>query len=163
MTAEAQAAGPVYAGFWKRVLAALVDGILVNIPIAAVTWVVAPETFHTAEGEPATSGATVAMQIVSILIWMAYKGYMEGGASGATVGKRLLSIKVVRESGGALGLPTAVYRAWPYWVPAAATLLGPQLGVIGLVGVISCIVVAFTAKKQGLHDIMAKCVVVRAV
>lgn len=163
MTTEAQAAGPVYAGFWKRALAALVDFVLINIPIGAVTWVVAPETFHSAEGETAASGATIAMQIASILIWMAYKGIMEGGASGATIGKRLLSIKVVRESGGALDLPTAVYRAWPYWVPAAATLLGPQLGIIGLVGLISCIVVAFTAKKQGLHDIMAKCLVVRAV
>jgi hypothetical protein len=51
MISEAQAAGPAYADFWKRVLAAIVDGILVNIPIAAVTWVVAPETFHTAEVE----------------------------------------------------------------------------------------------------------------
>jgi uncharacterized RDD family membrane protein YckC len=69
---------------------------------------------------------------------------------------------VVRESGRALGVPTAIYRAWPCWVPEAATLLGPQFGIIGLVGVIPCIVVAFTAKKQGLHDMMAKCLVVRA-
>ncbi|MDA0701648.1 MAG: RDD family protein [Proteobacteria bacterium] len=160
---ETQAAGPVYAGFWKRVLAAIVDGILINIPIAVVTYLVAPEAFGATEGEPATGGGLLVMQAVSILVWMAYKGFMEGGASGATIGKRLLSIKVTRVSGGALGVPTAIYRAWPYWVPAAATLLGPQLGIIGLVGVISCIVVAFTAKKQGLHDMMAKCLVVRAV
>ncbi len=163
MTTEAQAAGPVYAGFWKRVLAALVDLVLINVPIVAITYFVAPETLDVSESEMTASGATLAMQAISILIWMAYKGFMEGGASGATIGKRLLSIKVVRESGGTLGVPTAVYRAWPYWVPAAATLLGPQLSVIGVVGLISCIVVAFTAKKQGLHDIMAKCLVVRAV
>jgi hypothetical protein len=38
-------------------------------------------------------------------------------------------------------------------------------GFFGLVGVIavnvSCITVAFTARKQGWHDMMAKCLVVR--
>ncbi|MBT5415884.1 MAG: RDD family protein [Rhodospirillaceae bacterium] len=162
MTAtETHATGPAYAGFWKRVLAAIVDGILINIPIAVITYLVAPEAFQATEGEPSMGSGVLVMQAASILIWMAYKGFMEGGPSGATVGKRLLSIKVTRASGDALGTPTAIYRAWPYWVPAAATLLGPQLGIIGLVGLISCIVVAFTPKKQGLHDMMAKCLVVR--
>lgn len=160
---ETQSAGPAYAGFWKRVLAAIVDGILINVPLIALTYAVAPETFQVGSDAPQTAsgGGAFAMSIVSILVWMAYKGLMEGGASGATIGKRVLSIKVTRVSGDAAGVPTAIYRAWPYWFPAAATLLGPQLGVVGLVGLISCIIVAFTAKKQGLHDMMAKCLVVR--
>jgi hypothetical protein len=90
MTAEAQAEGPAYAGFWRRTGAWLADQVAINGPLIAINYAVAPKAFHMRPDiSPIMTPETWAMQIVWILVWIAYKGVLEGGPAGATLGKRL--------------------------------------------------------------------------
>ena len=58
-------------------------------------------------------------------------------------------------------LPRASYRAWPIWLPVLLGIV-ETLGLLaGLIALIAFIAVAFTRYKQGLHDMMAKCLVVK--
>jgi uncharacterized RDD family membrane protein YckC len=166
MTAEAQAEGPAYAGFWRRTGAWLADQVAINGPLIAINYAVAPKAFHMRPDiSPIMTPETWAMQIVWILVWIAYKGVLEGGPAGATLGKRLLAIRVTTLSGTPPGFAAAVYRAWPYWVPGLVVMLAPTSNAlflaIMLVVLVTFVLVAFTPRKQGLHDMMAKCLVVR--
>ncbi|MCA1682402.1 MAG: RDD family protein [Actinobacteria bacterium] len=96
------ASAPVYAsgpsgpraGFWPRFGAVLLDGILLSviqfILVAALT----------------TTG-----RILSLIVGIAYFVYFEGGATGQTLGKRALGIRVVdANTGGPIGYPRAFVR-----------------------------------------------------
>ncbi|MDA0701649.1 MAG: RDD family protein [Proteobacteria bacterium] len=159
---------PAYAGFWRRVLAYLVDMALIGIPWTAITWFVAPEAFRPGpDGEPVTmTMIAVVVQVAGVVVWILYKGLLEGGGSGATVGKRIVGLRVRTATGEVLGFWCAIYRAWPYWMPSlvmlASAYRGPIFLAVCVVVLISYLFVAFTPRKQGLHDMMAKCLVVRA-
>lgn len=77
----------------------------------------------------------------------AYYSLFESSASQATVGKMALGIKVTDEHGSRLSLPHALGR----WFAAALSYLTLYIGFL---------VAAFTARKQALHDLVAKTLVV---
>jgi uncharacterized RDD family membrane protein YckC len=97
------------AGFFVRLGAALVDGILLGILGFVIDLIVG----QTAGG------------LVGLLIGIAYFGYLEGSASGQTVGKRALGIRVIDfNTGGPIGFGRAVIRYFGRIVSAIACLLG---------------------------------------
>ena len=90
------------AGFGKRLLAALLDGVLLFV-VGAVIGLV----FGLVFGE---SGAALA-QIVGLLVGIAYFGILEGGPRGQTLGKRALGIRVIDfNAGGPIGFGRALIR-----------------------------------------------------
>jgi uncharacterized RDD family membrane protein YckC len=97
------------ASFFRRLGAALIDGILLAIPTGIV---------QAAIGRGAGSGVTIALGV-------AYFGYLEGSASGQTIGKRALGIRVIDfGSGGPIGFGRAVIRYFGRIVSTVACLLG---------------------------------------
>ena len=97
------------AGFGQRLGAALVDGIL----LAVIGFVI-----QLALG---SSGGSA----IGIALGVAYFGYFEGSASGQTVGKRMIGIRVIDfGGGGSIGHGRAVIRYFGRWVSAVACLLG---------------------------------------
>ena len=80
-----------------------------------------------------------------ILNWI-YYAVMESSAIQATLGKMALGIKVVDLEGNRISFAKATGR---YFGKAISFLIL----------FIGFIMVAFTKKKQGLHDIMASCLV----
>src|SRR3954447_2669385 len=102
------ASGP-RAGFWRRFGALLIDGILIGI-VGGV--------FQLILGRAGGSA-------IGIVIGVAYFGYLEGSASGQTIGKRALGIRVIDfNTGGPIGFGRAVIRYFGRWVSAIACLLG---------------------------------------
>jgi uncharacterized RDD family membrane protein YckC len=96
-----------------------------------------------------------------VLIW-AYFVLQETSSAQATVGKRLLGIRVSTEDGGRLSLVSATIRAWPMYLPTVAMLAGGVISsLVGLLGFIACVAVAFSSRKQGLHDKMAGALLTR--
>jgi len=78
--------------------------------------------------------------------WL-YFAMMESSSTQGTLGKMALGIKVTDLNGGQIGFGKATGRYFGKIISALILLIG-------------YIMVAFTEKKQGLHDMMAGCLVV---
>jgi uncharacterized RDD family membrane protein YckC len=163
-----------YAGFWLRVAAALIDGIALLIVWKIVSLLLpAPAALPALppDDDPAaqiaylqavmeTVAAPMALVAYSLLCW-AYFVFQETSQAQATIGKRLLGIRVSTEAGGRLGLGAATIRAWPMYLHNVAWLVSGWLsGLVLVLAFISCVAVAFSGRKQGLHDKMAGAVLV---
>ena len=141
-----QAADLRYAGFWIRVLAALIDSlliVLVTYPllIAIYGWAYVDGEHSGFVAGPADFVLSwIAPAVASILFWI----YRQ-----ATPGKMAVSARVVdARTGRSLTLGQSLLRYAGYFV----ALLPVGLGILW---------VAFDARKQGWHDKLAKTVVVR--
>ncbi len=105
--------------------------------------------------------------LIAGVIMAVYVALLESSAKQATVGKMALGLKVMDDAGERLSLGRALYRAWPYYASVAGVidnLVGTGVvfwSLAGILTTISCIVVAFTAKKQGIHDMMAGTLMVK--
>jgi uncharacterized RDD family membrane protein YckC len=97
---------------------------------------------------------------MGIAVW-AYLALQECGKAQATLGKRLFGIRVCNYNGDRINLFTASYRTWPLWLPGLINSVAILDLLISLVSLAACLSVAFTKRKQGLHDIMAGCLVVK--
>jgi len=122
--------GTVYAGFWKRVAATLIDSCVVSLVTAMVT----------------AGSMGVAWFAIFFLPWL-YEAAMTSSEKQATLGKMALGIIVTDTAGQRISFARATGRHFAKWV--SALILG-----------IGFIMVAFTEKKQGLHDMMAETFVV---
>ncbi len=157
-----------YAGFWFRVLAAIIDGIALGIAAKIVgLFLPAPPAPPSSDSVDAIMAYANALMPTSLLIadaviaW-AYFALQESSTAQATIGKRLLGIRVSTEDGGRLSLAAASLRAWPLYLPNIAWLVGSWLGgLVGLAAFVACICVAFSDRKQGLHDRMAGAILTR--
>jgi uncharacterized RDD family membrane protein YckC len=129
LSPEAAVGELVYAGFWIRVLAALIDGVIVSIGVAILT-----------RGNAPLNGMAM----------IAYQGLMVGLWNGQTLGKRACGLRVIREDGYMCGVAQAFGRALAKIVCAITLTIG-------------YLMVAFTERKRGLHDILASTVVVHTV
>ena len=81
-----------------------------------------------------------------LLVWLYYAG-MESSGMQATLGKRVMGLKVTDVDGDQIGFGTATGR-----------FLGKMIS--GLILGIGYIMAAFTPKKQALHDMIAGTVIV---
>jgi uncharacterized RDD family membrane protein YckC len=96
------------AGFWRRLGAALIDGILLGVVNLALD-----------------IGVGRAGSLLALAIGIAYFGYLEGSSSGQTVGKRALGIRVIDFSnGGPIGFGRAVIRYFGRIVSTLPIFLG---------------------------------------
>lgn len=135
-----------YAGFWKRFAAFFIDFIITTIGcIVVVIWfgiMFGGGTLNTAAWE--RMGSFFGF----IIVWL-YYALMESSPKQGTFGKMALGIKVTDLNGNKIGFGKAT---------------GRYLGMIisSFILCIGFIMVAFTQKKQGLHDMMAGCLVVNS-
>lgn len=159
-----------YAGFWIRVVAAIVDGLALWLVWSIILMVLPSGPIAPLPENPdlealveyADSLLSPSQMIVYALIVWAYFAFQESASAQATLGKRMMGIRVSAENGERLSLLTASLRAWPIYLPSVAALAGSGISsLVGLVALVSCIVVAFSARKQGLHDKMAGAVLTR--
>jgi len=158
-------AAPV-AGFWRRVLAFMVDGLILGI-VGAALGMLAFERL----AELGTWGRGV-----GFLISLVYFGVMDSGlAQGQTPGKRLLKIRVVRTDGRMLGPGRSALRftlmGVPYFLNNAHIPLDSSnvwiftllsLVVFGLGLSILYLLIFNRATRQSLHDLATGSCVINA-
>lgn len=158
-----------YAGFWLRTVAALIDGIILAIATQALSFFLVapvdpPTNMEDLAAVMAYLNAAMPLQQVilsTVLVW-AYFAFQESSAAQATLGKRALGIRVSTIDGARLDLVKASLRAWPIFLPNAAWLVGYGLSMlVGLAAFVACLTVAFSSRKQGIHDMMAGAVLTR--
>ncbi|MBB5324947.1 putative RDD family membrane protein YckC [Anoxybacillus tepidamans] len=120
------------AGFWKRFLASLLDGIIIGIPLAVISYWIKGDW----GGDAFTSIINVLYFWVVPVIW-----------SGYTVGKKIIGIRIVKINGEKLGFGAMFLRSI-----VASLLYGITLGFALL---ISAIMVAAREDKRAIHDFIA--------
>jgi len=99
------------AGFWSRLGAAIIDGLILGVPVNILV-AVAPD-------------AAVAIQLIFLIIGIAYYVLLEGGRKGQTVGKMALGIRVYDlRAGGPIGYGRAFIRYLGRYVSGLVILLG---------------------------------------
>lgn len=151
-----------YAGFWLRVVAVLIDGLILAVPLVILFFLifadVMPQLRH--NEDPITFLSTFLPRMLIIVgiyfvgSWLYWAG-MESGPWQGTLGKKALGLYVTDLDGRRVNFAHASGRFW------AGRGLGivPYLG--GLYFLISCICAGFTARKQALHDKISNCLVLR--
>ncbi|KLI64187.1 RDD family protein [Aurantiacibacter marinus] len=144
-----------YAGFWIRVAAYLIDVILLSIAlyiVQTVTGIDMGMDFSAALDDAAISGGTQTTSsfgsLINIVVGVAYFAGMESSNWQATIGKKALGLIVTDNSGDRISFLRGVGRYF-------AKILSAIIIFIGF------IMVAFTDKKQGLHDMLASTLVVK--
>ena len=132
----------------RRILAIIVDGLLVGIPSSLVSMLLfgTSSVYSSSTADASQVGFVVSL---SLVVYFLYYTLLEGYL-GQTVGKMLLGIKVIREDTGEVpGVGAAAIR----------TVLRLIDGLFGyLVGFIA---VLASAKRQRLGDMAAHTLVVR--
>ena len=121
-----------YAGFWRRFVAWLIDGILIGIVVGLLT----------TQADQGTSST-----ISTIVSWL-YFAIMESSSRQATLGKSLMGIYVTGIDGQRISFLRATGRHFAKIISAIILLIG-------------FIMAAFTERKQALHDMIASTLVLR--
>ena len=134
-----------YAGFWKRVVSAIIDGIITTIGGFAIGFVFGIVMVAGGTDDPAVL-EYMGNNLGFILGWV-YFAVMESSPTQGTLGKMALGIKVTDLDGNRIGFGKATGRYFGKIISALLLMIG-------------FVMVAFTQKKQGLHDMMAGCLVV---
>ena len=137
------------AGFWRRVLALLIDEVfLFGVGIGLYEAVTVLTQTQAIEGLNVQTIKEVG-PVMSAISW-AYFGILESSPARGTLGKIALGLYVGDKSGDQIGFRRAVWRNWlknVSWLPLGAGFV--------LAGI--------TPRKQALHDVIAGTLVLRKV
>lgn len=118
------------AGFGVRLLALILDGLLVSLPLALLCYILF------GSGERFSDFLMVLYGIILPIVWYGY-----------TVGKRLMGIRIARVDGYEVGIGTMLLR-----VIVAGLIYGITFG-IGVI--ISALMVGFREDNRAIHDFIA--------
>ena len=131
------------AGFGIRLAAYLLDALILGL---VTTVILVPVGLLAAMLAQRNQGAVIALSVAGWLLVIAVSlAYIliPWARSGATLGKKILSLKIVREDGvEPLGYGKAALRLLGYMISGMTLYIG-------------FIMVAFTEGNKGLHDMIA--------
>lgn len=159
-----------YAGFWWRVLAWMIDSLILSLVTLLIDRLAGGGLFG-AVGVPAAPDGSLfnisdvpaaAVQVgqfwhpspptwpdlFGLLLPVVYYALLESSRWQATIGKRICRLRVTRLDGQRISLPRAVGRYFAKFL--SAFILG-----------IGFLMIGWTRRKQGLHDLIADTLVVR--
>ncbi|NQZ17445.1 MAG: RDD family protein [Idiomarina sp.] len=142
-----------HGGFWLRLAAAIIDTIITQLGLTIIGVIIGifVGIFMGAAGSPMGDIEMVAGGIgyaIGIIGQWLYFTIFEISGWMATPGKKILGLQVTDLNGQQIGFGRANGRYWGKIVSALILMIG-------------FIMIAFTDKKQGLHDIMAGTLVIK--
>jgi uncharacterized RDD family membrane protein YckC len=160
----ATAANVLYAGFWLRVVAAIIDNLVLLIPMGLLYVVILagamPMLMRGPTADPMGLVFLLGPRILLLVVigvvvrWLYWAG-MESSEWQATLGKKALGLYVTDMDGRRTTFGRTSGRFFAGRGISVVTPLG------GLYYLIDCIMVGFTERKQALHDMIANCLVLR--
>ncbi|MGD0792551.1 MAG: RDD family protein [Terriglobales bacterium] len=146
-----QAVAPVvgvgYGGFWIRVVAAIIDAIILRVVVAPVGMIFGGLGLagRMMGGIPHIGFGLLGGGVSFILLifgsWL-YEAFMESSSYQATLGKMIFGMKVTDLNGNRISFERATGRHFAKWLSAIILCIG-------------YIMVGLTDRKQGLHDLLA--------
>ncbi|CAM3523226.1 RDD family protein [Paenibacillus lupini] len=124
------------AGFWRRLGAAILDGLIIGIPLAIISSILF--------GKADSAFSNIVSFLYSLLIPIIWNGY--------TIGKKICSIQIKRLDGMPIGIGTMLLRQLVGGLIYAVTF--------GIGAVVSAFMVGLREDKRAIHDFIAGTVVV---
>lgn len=121
----------LYAGFWLRVVASLIDGLILIIPVSIINAIFSRSGWF----------------FGGLASWL-YYALMESSEKQATLGKLAIGIKVTDLQCNRISFAQATGRHFAKIISSIILLVGYFMA-------------GFTEKKQALHDIIANCLVIK--
>jgi len=161
-TVVAQRGDIVLAGFWRRVAANVIDGLIINTVSSIVLLILAPifgigllgifGLPGDGVGHPEALGAgfmlfQVVFQLLALILTGTYYVWLHSSLNMATLGKMAVGIKVVRPDGERISVARAIGRYFAF------ILSSMTLGI-------GFIMAGLTQRKQALHDMICDTLVV---
>jgi len=146
--AQAPSTAGEYGGFWIRLVAYIIDAIILGIPMAIINTIAMAIILRNVRSMGMYTAASIFLMLIFIAISI---GYIIIGWSkfGTTLGKRIFGLYVVDdETGRAPTMGKAFLRLVGYIVDGFTFYIG-------------FLMIAFTADKRGLHDMIAKTHVIK--
>ena len=139
-----------YAGFWRRFLALFIDNLVIAIPACILMFLVFFMMIAMTGNSNILDASTInlyAYGVTYLTAWL-YYAFFESSTYQATPGKMLSGIIVTDLKGKRLDFGKATGRYFGKFLSMFILFIG-------------FLMVPFTSKKQGLHDMLAKCLVVK--
>ena len=143
----------VYAGFWLRAAAYILDSVLIALVATIVIFMPLVERGAIPVDDPwtwlaAINRQTTAVRLLIFMMSWLYFASLESSAWQATLAKKAFGLRVTDLEGRRISFSRASYR-----------YLGKL--IFGTILLFGFLFAAFTPRKQALHDILAKCLVLR--
>src|SRR5262245_35882762 len=144
-------------GFWIRFVAFLIDGLILSVAAVVIVGLfvvfilIGADSDDAGDTSPAVAFAVVLMMLGLLLVGWLYEALMTSSASGATLGKMAVGLRIVRADGAPLSFGRATARHF------LKTLITPLVPLF-----IGYLLAAFTQRKQALHDFLAETLVIRS-
>ena len=149
---EAGAYGPaaapvqgVAAGFGRRLVALIVDVIVLGIVAGVISGLIGIGLKTT------PSGTTTLRGVVEFIAGLVYFGYF-WSSSGQTLGYMVMGIRLTRADGAPIGAGRAVARF---------VLIELSWALCAIPAIVSAFMVGLSERKQAIHDLIVETVVVR--
>jgi len=141
---------PTYAGFWWRVLAYIIDSLIMSAIFFPLGMIIGVGMAASGDNgnSPVLPLVNLGLNGVSIIAGWLYHAFMESSSWQGTIGKKILGLRVTDIDGNRISFARATGRYF-------------GMIVSGMICLIGFIMVAFTEKKQGLHDMMASTLVLK--
>lgn len=121
------------AGFWIRLGASLLDGLIVGIPLFLISWLI--------------SGGFEGREFFTDVISFLYSLLLPVFWNGYTIGKRICSIQIRKLDGSSPGIGTMLLRNVVGGLVYALTL--------GIAAIVSAFMVGLREDKRAIHDFIA--------
>jgi pSer/pThr/pTyr-binding forkhead associated (FHA) protein/uncharacterized RDD family membrane protein YckC len=146
--AQAPSASGEYGGFWIRLVAYIIDAIILGIPMAIINTIAMAIILRNVRSMGMYTAASIFLMLIFTALSVAY--ILIGWSKyGTTLGKRIFGLYVVDdETGRAPTMKKAFLRLVGYIVDGFTFYIG-------------FLMIAFTADKRGLHDMIAKTHVIK--
>lgn len=141
---EHRVAAPIYAGFWERFGAALIDAFVVWGAFAVVGALFIP----LASNNPGGEGVIAVFAIGYVVAPWLYSALFESSERQATLGKMAVGLRVTDEAGRRISFGKATGRHFGKLISSLILFIG-------------YLMVAWTTRKQALHDQMAGTLVLK--
>jgi uncharacterized RDD family membrane protein YckC len=131
-----------YAGFSVRTAAFIIDVLITGVLATIISRIFFGNYYPRFEGDTDPGPGAVSL----IINWL-YFAYQESSVRQSTIGKAAMGLKVCTENGERLSFAKATGRFFAKMLSAAILFIG-------------FIMVAFNDRRQGLHDKLAKTLVI---
>jgi len=139
----------VYAGFWLRVGAILIDGLILS-PLAVISFALNAmvRAADSTSTELILSLVSLAYSLLLLVVRWLYFALQESSGHQATVGKRVVGIYVTNRQGQRITFGRATGRYFAKIISTLTLCIGFMMA-------------GWTERKQALHDLIADTLVVR--
>ena len=120
------------AGFWVRLLANIIDSLVIGIPVGTIAYIATGNW----ENEDFSTPLSILYSILIPILWYGY-----------TVGKRIMNVRIVKVDGSKLGIGAMLMRVIVAGLIYVVTL--------GIAAIFSVFMIGLRQDKRSLHDLIA--------